>query len=293
PTFSSDWSLGEPDLVIQPTRDFKLEAEGEDVYRNFVIRNESKETRWVEAMDVKPGNKKVVHHVIVWLDGMNKAPKLEAAQNDGQEGYVSSGGGAGFLPSGSLGGWAPGLRARRVAPETAFKLAPGANMVVQVHYHKSGKPESDRTRVGLYFAKEKPQREMRLAWIANFMLDLPADKVTPTRAVQNFPTAATVYSVMPHMHLLGRKMKAWVEFPDGSTKPLVQVDDWDFNWQFNYTLKEPIKAPAGSKLIVEGEFDNSAANPRNPSNPPRRVRWGEETTDEMFLLVTSYTLATP
>ncbi|RYG47214.1 cytochrome c [bacterium] len=293
PSFSSDWSLGDPDLVIQPTQEFKLEAEGEDVYRNFVIRNESKETRWVEAMDVKPGNKKVVHHVIVWLDGMNKAPALEAAQQDGQEGYISSGGGAGFLPTGSLGGWAPGLRARRGASGTAFKLAPGANMVVQVHYHKSGKPETDRTRVGLYFAKEKPEREMKLAWIANFMLDLPAGKVTQTRAVQKFPVAATVYSVMPHMHLLGRKMKAWMEFPDGTTKPLVQVEDWDFNWQFNYALKEPIQAPAGSKLIVEGEFDNSADNVRNPSSPPRRVRWGEETTDEMFLLVTSYTLAQP
>ncbi|CAN5471346.1 hypothetical protein BH11ARM2_BH11ARM2_14610 [soil metagenome] len=293
PTFSSAWALGNPDLVIQPTRDFKLEAEGQDIYRNFLVRNDSAETRWVEAMDVKPGNPKVVHHVIVWLDGMNKAPALEEAQKDGQEGYISSGGGAGFIPTGSFGGWAPGLRARRTAPGTAFKLAPGANLVIQVHYHKSGKPEIDRTRVGLYFAKEKPAREMKLAWLANFGIDIAPGKVTPTRFEQKFPVPVTIYSVMPHMHLLGRKMKSWLVFPDGTTKPLVEVDDWDFNWQLNYALKEPITAPAGTKIVVEGEFDNTAENPRNPSDPPKRVRWGEETTDEMFLLVTSYTLALP
>lgn len=293
PKFSSDWTLGKPDMILQPSRDFKLEAEGQDVYRNFVIRNDSEGDRWVNAMDVKPGNAKVVHHVIVWIDGQNKAPALEAKQGDGQEGYVSSGGGAGFIPTGSLGGWAPGLRARRLPEGTAFRVPPKANMVIQVHYHRSGKPETDRTRVGVYFAKAKPEREMKLAWLANPMIDLPPDKVTQTYLDKKFPVPVTIYSVMPHMHLLGRKMKSWLEFPDGTKKPLVQVDDWDFNWQLNYSLKEPITAPAGTKLIVEGEYDNTTQNPRNPSDPPRRVRWGEETTDEMFLLVTSYTLAVP
>jgi hypothetical protein len=291
PKFESEWPLRQPDIIISPTKPYKLDAEGDDVYRNFVIDLDIKEPMWVKAMAIKPGNPKIVHHVITFLDERGLAKKLEAQNTDGQEGYTSSGGGVGFNPTGSLGGWAPGLNVRETPEGTAFLVKPNTTLVVQVHYHKTGKPEEDLTRVGLYLAKEEITKTMDLDWIFNFRVAIPAGekahKVTQTRPI---PVDVTLYGAMPHMHLLGRSMKAWVELPDGSTKPLVWIDDWDFNWQMSYSLKEPLKVPKGSKIQVEAIYDNSADNPRNPNNPPQMVRWGEQTTDEMFLMIVPFTL---
>jgi mono/diheme cytochrome c family protein len=291
PTFSSAWTLGEPDLLLSPTKSFRLGADGEDVYRNFVIKTDFKEPRWVKAIDVRPGNKKVVHHVIAFLDKRGQAQTLEARQNDGQEGYTSDGGGVGFLPSGALGGWAPGVRAMRSPDGTAFRLDPGTTVVMQVHYHKSGKPEEDKTQLALYFAKEPIEREMSLHWIFNFTVNIPpGEKNHRMSRTYTYDRDETIYTVMPHMHLVGKSMKSWLEFPDGTTRPLVNVDRWDFNWQLVYPFKEPIKVPKGTKQIVEAVYDNSSDNPNNPNNPPKTIRWGEETTDEMFLMITAFTV---
>jgi hypothetical protein len=291
PKFPSGWSLGEPDLIISAPKPYELAAEGEDVYRNFVVRTNFKNTRWVRAIDVRPGNPKVVHHVIAFLDNRDRAAKLEEKTKDGQPGYSSSGGGVGFIPDGSFGGWAPGVRPRRTPPEIAFELKPGATVVLQVHYHKSGKTENDLTKVALYFAREEPAKTMELAWIANPFFRLPAGasnhKVTFAWPI---PRDVTAYAAMPHMHLLGKSMKAWVEAPDGSIKPIVYIDKWDFNWQLTYAFKSPMKIAKGSKVCVEAYYDNSAENPFNPNSPPKDVLWGEQTTDEMFLLIVAYTL---
>jgi hypothetical protein len=286
-----EWTLGKPDLILQASKPFRLGAEGEDLYRNFVVRSSSKDPLWVTALDVLPGNRKVVHHVIVYLDSSHVSDKLAAQENDGQDGYTNSGGGVGFLPSGSLGGWAPGLAPRKTPEGTAFKVEPNSNFVIQVHYHRSGKEEVDLTKVGLYLSKQAPEKVMNLHWLFNFGVNIPAGEANyKLRREYTLPHAVTVYGAMPHMHLLGRSMKAWYELPDGTKKPIVYIDDWDFNWQFMYAMKEPLRLPAGTKEIVEATYDNSAKNPRNPNNPPRRVTWGEQTTDEMFLLISSYTV---
>jgi hypothetical protein len=291
PQFSSEWPLGEPDLVLQPDAPFKVEAEGEDVYRNFVLKNDFKEAVWVKAMAIKPGNPQVVHHVIIFIDGMGAAKALEAANKDGQLGYSTSGGGVGFLPSGTLGGWAPGVTTRETPPGIAYKVHPGSTLVLQVHYHKTGKAEEDLTRVGLYYAKEPIDTEMQLDWIMNFGIHLPAgDKAHSETRTRTVPNDVTIYGAMPHMHLLGRSMKAEIEFPDGTKKPLVWVNDWDFNWQLQYALKEPMHVPKGSRIKVDAVYDNSSENPRNPHQPPKDVTWGEQTTDEMFLLIVAYTI---
>lgn len=290
PTFSSEWALGTPDAVLTPEREFTLEPDGNDVYRQFVVKTNFKETVYVQAMDVRPGNRRVVHHVIAFLDSTGTARKKEAAAKDGQPGYATFGG-PGFIPAGSLGGWAPGLQARRLPPGVALEIKPGTDVVIQVHYHKSGKEEKDRTKLGLYFAKEPVTSKCQLAWILNPMFTLkPGDNEAKVRTEFPIPVNVTAYAIMPHMHLLGKSMKATLRKPDGTTEPLVYVDDWDFNWQMTYHYKHPRKLPAGSRIIVEGVYDNSAANPRNPNNPPKPVRWGEETTDEMFLLIVAYSV---
>jgi hypothetical protein len=294
PTFTTDWSLGKPDLIVSADRDYKLAAEGEDVYRNFAIKTDFKEPRWIRAMDVAPGNRKVVHHVIAFLDEGDRAKNLEGQAKDGQPGYESSGGGVGFMPNGALGGWAPGLQPFATPKGSAFLLKPGTTIVLQVHYHKSGKEETDQTKLALYFAGEKVDKEMRLAWIANPFFRLPAGDASKSVNMSfTIPYDSTAYGAMPHMHMLGKSMKAWIELPDGKEMPLVHVTDWDFNWQLLYEFAKPLKIPAGSTIRATAVYDNSADNPRNPNEPPKEVRWGEQTTDEMALLIVSYTLDAP
>jgi hypothetical protein len=290
PTFGTEWALGKPDILVSADRDYKLAAEGEDVYRNFVIKTDFKEPRWIRAIDVAPGNREVVHHVIAFLDEGDRAKGLEASANDGQPGYETSGGGVGFMPNGALGGWAPGLQPFATPKGSAFLLKPGTSIVLQVHYHKSGKEETDRTKLALYFAAEEIEKEMRLAWIANPFFTLPAGDAKKTvNMAFTLPFDATAYGAMPHMHMLGKSMRAWIELPDGREMPLVHVADWDFNWQLSYEFDKPIKIPAGSTIRATATYDNSATNPKNPHNPPKEVRWGEQTTDEMALLIVSYT----
>lgn len=290
PTFSADWTLGKPDLTVSADRDFKLGAEGADVYRNFVIKTNFSETKWIRAIDVMPGNKQVVHHVIAFLDEGDRAKGMEAAAKDGQPGYETAGGGVGFMPNGALGGWAPGLQPAETPPGAAFALKPGTTIVLQVHYHKSGREETDRTKLALYFAEEKIEREMRLAWIANPFFQLePGKSDNVVNMSFHVPWDVTVYGAMPHMHLLGKSMKAWVEGPDGKETPLVHVENWDFNWQLHYEFLKPIRIAAGSTVRATAVYDNSDKNPFNPNNPPKAVRWGEQTTDEMALLIIPYT----
>lgn len=290
PSFSGTWALGKPDMILSTAQPYKLGAEGSDEYRNFVFDPKNKETIWVTAMDVRPGNRKVVHHVIAFIDTSGQATRKAENTKDGQEGYITFGG-PGFVPFGSLGGWAPGLIARKTADGTAYEVPPGAKIVMQVHYHRSGIEETDQTQLALYVSKQPPKQRVELAWLANPLFRIPAGADNhEVKLTYKVPADITIYGSMPHMHLLGKSMKAMIEYPDGSTRPLVFVDDWDFNWQMQYNLKEPYKVPKGSKILVQGFYDNSTKNPNNPSNPPRPVTWGEETTDEMFLLIVPFSV---
>jgi hypothetical protein len=276
--------------VVTQSKPYAVSPEGTDEYRNFVVTTSSKDPMWITAMDVKPGNTRIVHHVIVFLDNTGQSEKLAAQNKDGKEGYETFGG-VGFLPSGSLGGWAPGMRARMLPTGKAFRVEPGARLVLQVHYNKSGKAESDLTRVGLYFAKKPVEQRMQLAWLFNMMLNIPANAKAHKQLYRHYVSDnITMYGVMPHMHLLGKEMKAWAELPDKSVVPLIHVQDWDFNWQLNYLFKQPVKIPKGSTIFVEATYDNSAENPNNPNSPPKPVHVGEKTTDEMQLLVAAYTV---
>jgi mono/diheme cytochrome c family protein len=290
PEFPVGWQIGEPDLVLTPEKEHTLAGSGDDEYRNFVLDPGNKETLWVRGIDVRPGNRKVVHHVIAYIDTSGKAEKLAANDSTGNNSYVTFGG-PGFTPRGSLGGWAPGVSVYETGDEVAFEIPPGAKVVMQVHYHRSGVDEKDKTKLGLYLSKQKPKKRLELAWLANFIFRLQPgndnQKVTLTYTV---PKDSTIYGAMPHMHLLGKSMKAEIQYADGTKEPLVWVKDWDFNWQLQYMLKQPKKLPKGTKIYVEGYYDNSEKNPNNPNSPPKLVTWGEQTTDEMFLLVVPYTV---
>jgi mono/diheme cytochrome c family protein len=290
PKFAPGWSLGEPDVVLEPEKSYILKAEGTDVYRCFVLPNANAEDRYVSALEVRPGNAKVVHHVIAYLNADGKAIAKQEANTDGQPGY-SSFGGIGATPSGSLGGWAPGNFPRRLPDGVGTLYPKGADIVLQIHYHPSGKSETDKTRVGIYYCKKPVDKLLRIYPVIAG-LNIPAGDASYKVKSFDFPVPwdATVLEVMPHMHLLGKEMAITVTAPDGEKKPLVTVPRYDFSWQTTYVFKDPVKIAKGSKIGLTARYDNSPSNPRNPSNPPRTVSWGEQTTDEMCIGFVYYTL---
>jgi mono/diheme cytochrome c family protein len=288
PVFPTGWTLGEPDLVLGPTEPYRLPAEGRDDYRNFVIPTNFEEDRWVSALQVQPGNRSVVHHVIAFVDTSGRARKLdEAAPGPG----YSTFGGTGVPGSEWLDAWVPGKTVRHL-PAGFGKLVPkGADIILQVHYNKTGKPEQDLTTFGLYFCREPVDKRVRVSRLAFLPLRIPAgDSNHTVRASMPIPADVTVLEVAPHMHLLGREMKVEATLPDGRKAPMVNVTDWDFNWQLSYVFREPLKLPARSQVELVARYDNSAANPFNPSSPPKPVRWGEQTEDEMCIAFFSYTV---
>ena len=290
PQFAGGWALGEPDLVIAPPKPYTVAAEGRDVYRCYVIPTDFAQDRYVSTIDVRPGNRAVVHHAIAYVDTGGTARRKEAAVNDGSPGYPEFGG-LGFSPAGMLGGWAPGTMPHRLPSDTGILLPKGADLVLEVHYHKDGKRETDLTQVALYFNKGTVARPMHLFPLANTGLHIPpGDKDYEIRASLPVVVDTTLLTVFPHMHVLGRRMTVTATLPDGTTKPLVDVPDWDFNWQGFYAYKQPVRLPAGSRVDLVAHYDNSPGNPRNPSSPPKAVTWGEQTTDEMCLCYLGFTV---
>jgi hypothetical protein len=299
--FPRGWELGKPDLILEPKEDMIIGASGPDVFRSFVFSPELDEDKYVVAYEVRPGNPRVVHHTLHLLDDRGRARRLEErernrtkkpGERDRGPGYSSRMGPGFFPPSGDFGGWAPGLRPYYFPDDVAFHLPKGNDLVVQVHYHRTGRVEKDRTRIGLYFSRKPSTKPIQGVIIPGLFLSIPA-------GVENYRVQGSVWlaqdchlvTIMPHMHLLGKRIKITMT-PPSAGKPitLVSIDEWDYNWQETYYFKKPVPVKAGTRFTVEGVYDNSAGNPNNPSNPPRRVFIGEETTNEMcfgFLGVTT------
>ncbi len=281
PAFSTDWALGEPDLIVEMPAEFAVPADGEDIYRCFVIPTDLPADKYISAVEYHPGNRKVVHHVLGYVDVLGQARKKDEAEPG--PGYVCFGGPQ-IKTEGDLGGWAPGSEPAFLPEGIGRKLPKKADVVLQLHYHPSGKPEVDRTRLGLYFARKPVKQTLHWNLAANFAMQLPPGAPNvEIKGEWKVPVDVTALSVAPHMHLLGKDMTMSVEFPDGRAEDLIKIGDWDFNWQSAYYFEKPIDLPRGSKVKVVAHFDNSATNPRNPKKPPVLVHWGEGTTDEMCI----------
>jgi hypothetical protein len=296
-TWSSHWALGPPDLVLQVSEPYSVAASGADEYRVFVLPSGLRTGRWIGAVDFKPGNLRVVHHILAAYDITGNARKIDAG--DPAPGYKTTGGGYGrlpgglpFFPPGQLWGWAPGRTPYRAPPGTARALPAEADVLLQVHYHKSGKPETDATSIGIYFAKGPIDKQIRGAmvvpprpgFLARPNLRIPAgDPSYEVKGDLAIRYDAHLIAVFPHMHWLGKDFLLRAVRPDGSQQTLIRIDDWDFNWQNPYEFVTQVPLPRGTRIEMLAHFDNSASNPKNPSSPPVEVRWGEETKDEMCI----------
>lgn len=285
PQFADGWQLGTPDFIVKSSEKFTLAADGEDEYRCFVFPTHFSENKLVKGIEVLAGNKRIVHHVLVFLDTSDRSTQLDAA--DPLPGYQTAAGPPGFLPAGGLGGWAPGNEAHLAPLGMARVLPPGAKIVMQVHYNRTGKEEVDDTTLGLHFADEPITRAIGSLPILPIYgplggLRIPAGEANHTMtATQTLHSDEFVLAATPHMHLLGKEMKLDAELPDGSVIPMLWLRNWDFNWQQTYQYREPVALPKGTKLNLSITWDNSPDNPNNPKRPPELVRWGEQTTDEM------------
>ena len=263
-TFVDGWKVGTPDAVYTMTEEFKVPAAGVVDYKRFVVDPGFAEDVWVQAAECRPGNRAVVHHILVYT----MAPgRREPYDFDGTAYTVA--------------GWAPGDMPTLYRPGTAKRLKAGSKLMFEVHYTPNGVEQTDRSSVGIVFAKQPPKLVAETNILANMGLRIPPGAANHRGELTYvFPNDALVLGFMPHMHLRGTSARYDAVYPDGRKETLLSVPDYDFNWQSAYTFEEPLRVPKGTKLIWTGRWDNSAANPRNP-DPTKEVRWGFQTWDEM------------
>lgn len=279
----SAWPLGRPDVVLKVPKPYKLYAEGKDKYRVFVFPTEFKKEVYLRGVAARPSNPRIVHHAIVYLDENGMGAEIEKRESDGMPGYDRFGA-PGFLPDNVLGGWAPGWNPYLAPEGSGWVLKPGSSIVVSAHMVASGKEEVEQLEIGLYFASTKPKTPMLTHAYVDQVFKIPAGEPRfRMRHEYEFDEERLFFFVYPHMHLVGRTMRAYIREKDGVKTPVILVDDWDFRWQPVYRFKTPLRVDRGATLVVEAEYDNSEANPRNPNRPPKTVRAGDKTSDEMFL----------
>ncbi len=281
PIFPAGWQLGKPDLELVMSEPFLVPADGPDVYQHFIIPTGLTDNRLVSAVEFRPGAPEVVHHSITYFDTTGRGRELDA--EDPQPGY-SRLGSPGFTVSGSLGGWGPGGQPRRLPKGLGRPLAKGSDIVLQIHYHPIGRAVSDQSRLGLYFAPSSSTHKTTEIMVADIDLHISAGAARHHHHAElEIPADIIVFDATPHMHVLGKEIKAVAHRPDGTTEPLVWIRDWDFYWQDNYVYRNPVSLPAGTRIELDCWFDNSTNNPLNPNSPPRDVHWGDFSTDEMAI----------
>jgi len=290
PTYAGEWQLGEPDLVVQMPDLLEVPAAGPDVVRNFVVPVEVDRLRFVEAVEILPGNA-AVHHAVLGVDRTRRSRQADA--RDPGAGFGGMTLGAAAPPDGHFLGWTPGKSARRSAAGAAWRLLPGDDLVLQLHAVPVGKPEQVQPRIGLWFTDRPTEQRFELLMLFSEEIDIPAgERAFVVRDHLELPVPVDVHAVYPHAHYVCRSMRATATLPDGSARTLFAIDDWDFDWQDDYQYRAPVRLPAGTRLAMEYVYDNSEENDDNPSRPPRRVRFGQESSDEMATLTFSVTVAT-
>ena len=265
--FSSEWAIGKPDLIVQLKQPFSIKAEGFMPYQVATVETTLAEDSWVQAYEIIPTAREVVHHVIVQVH--EKGSRIKRGGEEGDSGY--------------WGAYVPGNSGRTYPEGFARKLPAGATVSFQIHYTPNGKATQDQLRMGLVFAKEPPRFAMHTAAVANHKLSIPPGEANHVEThTQTVPFDMPVTALLAHMHVRGKAFKFDVTFPDGKSETLLDIPRYDFNWQLRYEFKEPRILPRGSVVKTTAVFDNSPGNKANP-DPTKTVRWGQQTYDEMMI----------
>jgi hypothetical protein len=274
-TFPKDWQIGAPDAIVQIPQPITVKAEGTMPYQTVQVKTTFTEDKWVQAMEIQPTAREVVHHVLVFaLPPGNLLERLAQARDEGRRGFFAA--------------YVPGTNTLIYPEGFAKRLQAGSTLVFQIHYTPNGTETKDQTRLGLVFARKPPEHEVQVTGLSNRGLKVPpgADN-HPETATLKVPADVRVLAFLPHMHLRGKAFRYDLELPDGGKRTLLDVPHYDFNWQLVYRYAEPVPVPRGSTVKITGWFDNSKNNPANP-DPTRTVRWGPQTFDEMLLGYVEY-----
>ncbi|MFL6216500.1 MAG: c-type cytochrome [Blastocatellia bacterium] len=323
PEFTSGgWELGKPDQIFSMKEEFIVQPGQPDTIQNFIIPTNFKEDKWIQSAEILPGNKRIVHHVIAFIQTPEMIAKLRSAEGQRRIGEMTkvfyrdgtlikakadapiidngcsdaSGGSAFPRPKAAEGGDAFGLLLAGYAPGkgldvwpagTAKKVAAGSMIVFQIHYSafrgKFVQAEKDMTSIGLHFTSQPPQHSLNTIGIQNHYFKIPAGVTDhEVTACYTFDSDVKLMSYMPHMHLRGKDMKYDVIYPDGRKETLLWVPKFSFNWQTMYYLKKPVSIPKGTKMIITAHYDNSAKNKYNP-DATKDIRWGDPTYEEMMI----------
>ncbi len=280
PEWSGGWQLGKPDLIVQAPA-YTLGADGTDIYRHFVVPIPTTARRFVKAVEFLPGNGKVVHHAFIEIDRTRRARRLAERQNppgfDGMEAPETVN-----MPGGQLLGWQPGKTPYFNPPGLAWVLETNTDLVLQVHMNPSGKPETVQPSVGFYFTDDPPTNSPYRLRLTVLNLDIPPDEPNYVgEESYTLPVDLSFIRVSAHAHYLGKDLQSYAILPDGKKQWLLRIKDWDFNRQGDYRYARPVELPKGTKVVLHYIYDNSTNNVRNPNHPPKRVRFGLQTVDEM------------
>lgn len=296
PKFVEGWQIGQPDLVLQIPKPFAVPAEGTVEYQYFTVPTNFTEDKWVQAMEIRPGVRRVVHHVIVYMREPAGSPTFVSGFNQvlpRMPGMNRPGGGNRGGPGVILAATAPGAPPMIFQPGEAIRIPAGSSLVFQIHYTAKGEAAMDQTSIGLVFAKAPPEREIHTAAFLNPLFKIPAGD--PDQAVDSaieFTQDCHITAMVPHTHLRGKSWEYRLIYPDGTSQVVLDVPHYDFNWQTWYTFAKPLAVPKGSRLEGTAHYDNSANNPSNP-NPNVDVRWGDQTWNEMQYTAMTYYIDHP
>ncbi len=282
PTFAGGWRLGEPDLVVTMPESFHVPADGRDIYRNFAIPLDLPEDKWLTAIEIRPDERSVVHHVLYFSDESGVARGLDG--RDGKPGFR----GMGFRAT-QVGGWAVGGVPSKLPYGLARKLPQASDLILACHFHPVGKAADVKITAALYFADKPPERDyVRFQIPPGYGRGTklsqgvpPGEKNFQIEGEFTLPAKAELIHVSGHAHYICKSMKATATLPDGTVLDLLSLPAWDFNWQGQYYLKEGLWLPKGTVLRGEVNYDNSADNLNNPNDPPKLIKWGIQSTDEM------------
>ena len=274
------WQLGEPDLIVGLPAPFVLQAEGTDVSRVFVFRLPVTTMRYVKGLEFRPGNAKVAHHANIRIDRTPASRQLDDQDpNVGYDGLILR---SAVFPDGHFLGWTPGQIAPLLPKGLAWRLDPGTDLVVEIHMQPSGKTEVVEPSIGLYFTGDAPERTPVMLRLGRQSIDIAeGDANYIVTDAFTLPVDVEVQAVQPHAHSRAREVTGFATLPDGTTKSLIYIKDWDFRWQHVYRFVAPLALPRGTTVAMRYTFDNSAGNARNPQQPPARVSWGQFSRDEM------------
>ena len=302
PTFATGWTIGTPDAIVSMARPFEVPPSGTIQYQYFQVPTTFTEDKWIQSIEIRPGVRSVVHHVLVFASEPGGAPRQppyiprtpgsRASQVSPE--IIAAVRGRAQNAAGARGPLiattAPGTNAQVFEKGSALRIKAGSVLTLQVHYTAAGKAEKDQTSVGFIFAKEAPKREVQSASFINLQLAIPPRASNHrVEAHIEFTEDTQITALFPHTHLRGKSWEYRLTYPDGREQVVLAVPRYDFNWQTYYQFAKPIAVPRGSRLVSIAHYDNSANNKANP-NPDVEVRWGDQTWEEMQYSGITYTV---